>query len=264
MAAGWAATLAAGLAFGQAAPLPTEWTGPWKFGDPPPGWVFTGLGEDALPDYDGINDGAARLDGSGDAIAIQFDAAAAAISYWVKGLAFSGGVFRVQQSTNGVDWTALQTDTELPATAVFRTHVPAAESRYVRFFYESKGTGNVGLDGISLVSFVLPRIESFSVAGQVATLTVPNFVPGRTYWLEHADGLTTNPVVWIQDDVEIGAGAPLVFHNLSPTNALKRYYRVRDATPPEKERRAETPSAVPAPAARPDAVSTPRERPLWR
>lgn len=253
--AGWAAVLAARWAFAQGAALPTEWTGPWKFGEPPAGWAFTGLGEDALPDYDGVNDGAARLDGTGDSIAIQFDAPAAAVSYWVKGLTFSGGVFRVEQSTNGVDWTALQIDTELPTNATFRTHVPAGEARHVRFLYESKATGNVGLDGISIVPFQLPRIEGFGVTGFVATVAVPGFVPGRTYQLEHADVLTTNPVTWTPDDVVLGGSDELVFHNVAPTNALKRYYRVRDVTPPAEGRRG---GAAPAPAA------PAGDRPLWR
>ncbi len=254
MAAGWVLALAVRLASAQTAALPTEWTGPWKFGEPPDGWVFTGLGEDALPDYDGVNDGAARLDGSGDSIAIHFDAAAAAVSYWVKGLTFSGGVFRVEQSTNGVDWTALQVDTELPTSAVFRTHVPAAAARHIRFFYELKGTGNVGLDGISIVRFLPPRIEAFTFTGQVATATVPDFVPGRTYQLEHAETLTNSPVIWTPDDVQTGGSGALVFYNSPPTNALKRYYRVRDVTPPADGRR----EAASAPALQG------ADRPLWR
>lgn len=265
MAAGWAAALAAGWVFAQTAALPTEWTGPWKFGEPPDGWVFTGLGEDALPDYDGLNDGAARMDGTGDSIAIQFDASAAAVSYWVKGLTFSGGVFRVEQSTNGVDWTALRTDTELPTNAVFRTDVPTEDARHIRFFYELKGTGNVGLDGISIVAFVLPRIASIGVTGFVATVTVPDFVPGRTYQLEHASALTNVPVTWTPADVAMGGTNALVFYNLAPTNALKRYYRVRDVTPADKGRRGEVPDDdLPTfPARRPSAPPQ-KERPLWR
>ena len=258
MAAACAVALAAGTAGAQTAALPTEWTGPWKFGEPPAGWTFTGLGEDALPDYDGMNDGAARLDGSGDAIAIEFDAPAGAVSYWVKGLTFSGGVFRVEQSTDGAVWTDLQVDTELPTNATWRTHVPAEAARHVRFRYELKATGNVGLDGISLVPFTRARFGTITVTGSVATLAVADSMPGRTYQLEHAAALTNEPVAWTAAGSPAAGGGTLVFTNSFPTNATKRYYRVRDVTPAEGRRLA-VPAAAPAPVR-----AAPRERPLWR
>lgn len=230
--AGWAATLAANVAWAQAV-LPTAYTGPWQGADPPAGWTFSGLGTpDYGPDYDGINDGAAKLDDTGDFISIAFDSAAGSVSYWIKGLSvLSGGVFRVEQSANGTDWTALQTYAYPPETPTLQIHFPAIDARHIRFHYEERITGNVGIDGISIARYVLPAVASIDVAGEVATVAVPESVVGRTYRLEYADVLTGVPVVWTPAGAETGSAAPLVFHGPAPTNAVKRYYRVRDDTP---------------------------------
>ena len=228
--AGCAAALAARLACAQA-PVPTSYSGPWQGADPPEGWTFSGLGVDPDPGYDGTNT-AAKLDDAGDFISIHYAAPVGAVSYWVKGLTFiSGGVFRVEQSSDGADWTALAIHTNLPAAAVYLTHFPAPAARYLRFLYAERVTGNVGLDGISIAAYVQPEIGSVGMAGHVATLIVPESVPGRTYWLEHAETLTNQPVIWAPAYAATGSAAPLVFTNAAPSNAPKRYYRVRDVAP---------------------------------
>jgi len=229
IAAGWAVALAAQCASAQVA-LPASWSGPWKWGYPPVGWTFAGLGEDLLPDYDGLNDGAAKLDDTGDLISINYDSAPGALSYWIKGLTFiSGGVFRVEQSIDGTNWMALATYTNPPVTATFQTHFPSLDARHIRFLYAERITGNVGIDGISIPKFMPPETTSFSLTGQVATVAVLASIVGRTYWLEYADALTN---VWSQVGAPmIGSTNPMVFTSLAPTNARMRFYRVRDVTP---------------------------------
>ena len=228
--AGCAVALAARLACAQA-PVPTSYSGPWRGVDPPEGWTFFGLGVDPDPGYDGTNT-AAKLDDAGDFISVHYAGAAGAVSYWIKGLTFiSGGVFRVEQSGDGADWTALAVQTNLPAEAVYLTHFPSPSARHLRFLYAERVTGNVGIDGISVAAFVWPAIGSVGVAGGIATLVVPESVPGRTYGLEHADALTNQPVIWTSDYAAAGSAAPLVFTNAVPGNAPKRYFRVLDVTP---------------------------------
>jgi hypothetical protein len=222
--------LAAQLGFAQA-PLPTAWTGPWQTGVPPAGWIFSGLGLDPNPDYDGINNGAAKLDTTGDHIAIFFNGSAGAVTYWVKSLTFTGGVFRVDQSDDGTNWSALATYTELPATATFRTNFPSADARHIRFFYEQKGSGNVGLDGITIFAFVQPEIAAIRKTGDVVRVATVESMAGRTYALEYAAALTNTPMAWMPADTETGTGGPLEMDDLAPSNAPVRFYRVRDATP---------------------------------
>jgi len=216
----------------QTASLPASWTGPWEYSTPPAGWVFSGLGVDYNPDYDGNNDGAAKLDDTGDYISIAFDGPAASVSYWIRGLTIlSGAVFRVEQSTDGAVWTALHTYTNPPSAAAFERRFPALDARRLRFVYTEKITGNVGLDGIVIDSYVQPSISAWSQSGEVVRVTVPTGSVGRSYVLEGADVLIGDPwVEWTQVDAQTGAGGTLDLTDDAVTNAA-RFYRVRDATP---------------------------------
>jgi hypothetical protein len=225
--------LAAQLGFAQAT-LPTAYTGPWEYTEPPEGWAFSGLGTpDYLPDYDGLNDGAAKLDGTGDYIAIHYDAAAAKVTYWAKGLTFSGGTFRVEQSIDGTNWTELATYTELATNATFHKNKPFMASRYIRFNYTEKVHGNVGVDGISIAAlgdFVQPVITDVSTTGSVARVSILKSVVDRIYALDTTTVLTNVPVIWTPIQSEEGTGGILDLQDPAPTNAV-RFYRVRDATP---------------------------------
>ncbi len=230
-AIGMLLALAAQAVFAQAT-LPTVHTGPWQYGVPPAGWTFSGLGgPDYLPDYDGINDGAAKLDGTGDFIEIAFNEPASQLSFWIRGLTFAGGIFTVEESTNGVAWTALQTYADPPTNAAFQVLTPSPAARFVRFIYTSRGTGNVGIDGITLLKedFVQPVISGATYGG-TNSISVLETVLGRTYVLEYTRGLDAVPALWTPVDSDAGTGGGLVLQDLSPTNAA-RFYRVRDATP---------------------------------
>jgi hypothetical protein len=223
--------LAVRLGFAQAS-LPSAYTGPWQGTEPPDGWTFSMLGNDIHPDYDGRNDGAAKFQNTGQSISIQYDAPAGALSYWIRGLTFSGGVFRVEQSVDGLDWVPLQTYTQLPSTATFETRAPSLAARYLRFIYTMKepGTGNVGLDGISIVPFVQPVIGTITATGGVARVSILQSVAGRSYVLERTPVVTSVPVEWTPADSKTGTGGTLLLQDASPTNVV-RYYRVRDTTP---------------------------------
>jgi hypothetical protein len=223
--------MAARMVFAQAA-LPTAYTGPWKLGEPPEGWTFTGLGEDVTPDFDGYTNGAARLQNTGSSIAIHCADSPAEVSYWIKGLTYSGGTFRVEQSADGTNWTALATYTELDTNAMFQSHTPWSVTRHIRFFYTEKVTGNVGIDGVSIskFDFVLPEIAAIVATGGVASVSVAETVVGRTYTLEHALSLLDAPVLWSSDDAGAGTGGGLVLHDGAATNSV-RHYRVVDTTP---------------------------------
>lgn len=227
---GLLAAFAAPLAFAQAS-LPTSWSGPWQYGVPDVGWVLHGLGgPDYNPDYDGLNNGAAKLDGTGDYISIHYTNSAGSVSYWVKGLTFSGGVFRVEQSVDGSEWADLAVYTAPPTNAAYQTHFPDPAARYIRFIYAEKITGNVGLDGISIAAFIRPEILDLQATGGVVRVTMPASTSGRSYALDQAPVLTNEPVAWTQADSQTGTGSSLVLRDLAPTSAV-RFYRVRDATP---------------------------------
>jgi len=213
------------------ATLPTAYTGPWERGTPPSGWTFNNLGLDYQPGYDGINDGAAKLDGTGDSITISYTESAAALTFWIQGNTFSGGSFAVEESTDGVSWTPMQTYTSPPSPAVFQSLTPDVSSRFIRFIYTVKGTGNAGIDGISVLSAAAlqPEISEVAVAS-TANVTVFETVLGRTYVLDGTTALVPDLVSWFPVDSGTGTGSSLILQDSVSTHRIQ-FYRVRDAMP---------------------------------
>jgi endonuclease I len=128
--------------------LPTNWS--FATTTFPTGWSENGIGY-----YTGSGNTppAAKLDGTGDWVEIYFSGAPGLLSYYVAGNSFVGGTFEVQESVNGTVWTTLRTftDANLPsATYAQFSDNPAAASRYIRFYYTNKVSGNVGLDDVLL------------------------------------------------------------------------------------------------------------------
>lgn len=169
-AALWSMGMALGtsLAFGQAA-LPAFYSGDWFGATLPTGWTASGLrNPDYKENYDGIDGYAAGLDSSSDYIQINFSGTPSTVSYYTKiNGAFGTSVFKVQESANGSTWTDVQTynsGNPVPTTATQYSNSLLAASRYVKFIYVTKVSGNVGLDGIRIVGPGAPSI-TFNPSG---------------------------------------------------------------------------------------------------
>ena len=107
-----------------------------------------GMSQEGLGnDYSGTTN--LRFDDTNDLVVIHFDSEPGQLSYEIKGNSFSGGTFSVQQSADGSTYTEVVTYTEL-GDAATKEHELAAESRYVKFIYTEKSSGNVGLGNISI------------------------------------------------------------------------------------------------------------------
>lgn len=127
--------------------LPTSWT---FSGSAPTGWTLNGM---AYYTGSGNTIPAGKFDGTGDFLMINYANSAGPLSYYLAGNSFSGGTFTVEESTNGTTWTALRTFTSPPAgTYTLFTDNPASTSRYIRFIYTNKVSGNIGVDDISLAA----------------------------------------------------------------------------------------------------------------
>lgn len=92
---------------------------------------------------------AMKFDGTGDYIIIKINAAPGTLTYDIKGNSFSGGTFKVQQSANGVDYSDVATYTELGSTQSEAKTLDET-TRYVKFIYTEKVSGNVGLGNITI------------------------------------------------------------------------------------------------------------------
>ncbi|MFM2017435.1 MAG: hypothetical protein RL007_1091 [Bacteroidota bacterium] len=149
--------------------LPTSWS--FTTATYPNGWTASGT---AFYTGSGNTPPACKLDGTGDYVEIWFASAPGALSYYVAGNSFAGGTFEVQESVNGTVWTTMRTfTTNLPsATYTQFTDNPQAASRYVRFFYTQKVSGNVGLDDVNLAAAAAgpqQEIDCFYTSSPVIT-----------------------------------------------------------------------------------------------
>jgi endonuclease I len=124
--------------------LPTSWS---FVGTPPNGWTQMGT---STYTGSGNTPPAGKFDSSGDWLQIWFSDAPGALTYYLTGNSFSGGTFTVEESVNGTTWTALRTITAPPTVYTLYTDIPNTNSRYIRFYYTQKVTGNIGVDDINL------------------------------------------------------------------------------------------------------------------
>lgn len=130
--------------------LPTTWS--FTTTSFPFGWTASG---NTYYSGSGNTPPACKFDNTGDWLEIYYSGAAGPLSYYITGNSFSGGTFEVQESVNGTTWTVLHTwnSSNLPSATYSQfTDQPAAASRYVRFYYTNKVSGNVGLDDVNLAA----------------------------------------------------------------------------------------------------------------
>lgn len=185
--------------FSQAS-LPTSFSGPnWRTALPP-GWTQSGMGTDYAANYDGVGGSAGKIDGTGDYLQIYVNNQIGNLTYWLAGNSFSGGTFTVQESTNGSTWTTIRSLTSLGSASSY-TDTPLPTSRYIRFYYTNKVSGNVGIDGVTLTaaSCTPPSDPTGTITPAAnpacgSTMLSYNNASTNIYWQTSATGTSTaNP-----------------------------------------------------------------------
>lgn len=102
---------------------------------------------------------AGKLDITGEFIKIETSEAIDTLSFYMKGWIGGGptawtGTFKVQESIDSLTWSDLASYTAMSTTTyeLFKLS-PSSESRFLRFFYDTKILGcNVGIDEINITS----------------------------------------------------------------------------------------------------------------
>lgn len=153
--------------------LPTSWD--FSTTTLPTGWTSSGSGF-AYYAASGNPAPAAKFSATADKLVIQFSNTPGNLTYDLTGNSFSGGTFLVEESVNGTTWTTLHTHTSPPsATYTPYTDVPNTNSRYIRFNYSNKVTGNIGLDNVAIAL-------GFSTTQQInVQQSAVSYVNGSTY-----------------------------------------------------------------------------------
>lgn len=140
----------------------------------PTGWTATGT---AYYTASGNTPPALKFDGTGDMLTINFASAPGNLTYYLTGNSFSGGTFLVEESANGTLWTTLHTHTAPSAgTYTMYTDVPNSVTRYIRFNYTNKVTGNIGLDDVNIAEGLATPAQEINVQQSSSTI-----ITGGTY-----------------------------------------------------------------------------------
>ena len=184
------ALIANSAAFAQAV-LPTtySWVGAYPTGwtavDPTPSYYTAVSSAHTQPSL--------KMDATGDMVTINFSTTPGTLTYWLCVNGGSGtinGTYVVEESANGTTWTPIRTFVNNVTGAWTQyTDTPNAASRYVRFNYVSRSSGNVGLDDVTLTAGVSPNAEisiqqsgntvvnggTFTTASPVSTLSTITF-----------------------------------------------------------------------------------------
>ncbi len=129
--------------------LPTSWS--FTTVNLPTGWTES---ESNLYSASGNTPPAKKFDTTGDKLTIHFASAPGNLTYYLVGNPVPGGTFSgtfsVEQSDLGVVWTNLHTFTTAPTGYTLFTDVPLVTTRYIRFIFTNKISGNIGLDDVGI------------------------------------------------------------------------------------------------------------------
>lgn len=189
--------------------LPTTWS--FTTTTLPTGWTESGT---AFYTASGNTPPAMKFDGTGDYLLINFASAPGALTYYLAGNSFSGGTFTVEESADGVSYTALHTHTTPPA-GVYQQYTdnPNSLTRYIKFIYTNKVSGNIGLDDVNIAAGAATPAQEINVKYSGTTIvsggtqTVSSPVSTMTPLVFTVENLGTTNTLNISSAVISGANA---------------------------------------------------------
>ncbi|MNV04493.1 Extracellular ribonuclease precursor [compost metagenome] len=189
--------------------LPTSWS--FATTTLPTGWSESGTG---FYTASGNTAPAMRFDNTGDYLLIYFASNPGALTYYLAGNSFAGGTFSVEESGDGVTYTLLHAHTAPPAgTYQLYTDIPQSTSRYIRFIYTNKVSGNVGLDDVNIAVGAATPAQEINVKYGATTLVsgstqiVSSPVATMTPFVFNVENLGTANTLNISSAVISGANA---------------------------------------------------------
>ena len=174
------------VAYSQAI-LPTTWSFPTT--NLPAGWTESGT---SFYTASGNTPPAMKFDNTGDYMIINLNSNPGDLTYYLTGNGFSAGsVFTVEESDLGSVWTTLHSHVSPPnASYTMYTDVPQSTSRFIRFIYTNKVTGNIGLDDVSVDIGAASAAQEINVKQGVSTI-----VSGDTYVI-NSPVVTMTPTIF--------------------------------------------------------------------
>lgn len=204
----------AAIGFAQTS-LPTSWD--FSTATLPTGWTSSGSGF-AYYSASGNPAPAAKFAATGDKLTIAFSNTPGNLTYDLTGNSFSGGTFLVEESPDGSTWTTLHSHTAPPAgTYTPFTDVPNGASRYIRFNYQNKVTGNVGIDNVAIAL-------GFATTQQInVQQSAVSYINGSTYAMSSPVSTMTPTTFTVQN---LGTASTLNITSATITGSAAADYSV--------------------------------------
>ena len=116
------------------------------------GLTYTELGTD----YNTTNT-KLKFDTANDDLVLRINEIPGELTFSIKGNSFSGGTFTVQESADGTNYKDVESYTTLSGSETTKTITKLdLATRYIKWVYTTKSSGNVGLGNISLTAKVEP------------------------------------------------------------------------------------------------------------
>ena len=170
--------------------LPTAWSFPTV--NLPTGWTESGTN---FYTASGNTPPAMKFDGTGDYLMINVNSNPGDLTYYLTGNGFSGGTFTVEESDLGSLWTTLTTHSSPPnASYTMFTDTPQSTTRFIRFIYTNKVSGNIGLDDVSINIGAATPVQEINVKQGSSPI-----VSGSTYIINSAVSMLNTTIFLIEN-----------------------------------------------------------------
>jgi len=186
------------------------------------GWVQSGLGTDYADATTNL-----KFDTQSDVATLYISCIPGTLTYYLKGNGSPwSGVFTIQESLNGTSWTTLRTVTSLSSSNAQFTDSPLSTSRYFRWIYTTKTSGNIGMGTINITAGVATPSQPGSISGTSVqafnatsqTYSVSTVANASTYSWSVPSGWTISSGSGT-NSIAVSVGCSAVSGNISVTAA---------------------------------------------
>ncbi|MBL0314503.1 MAG: endonuclease [Flavobacteriales bacterium] len=175
------------------ATLPLSWN--FATSTLPDGWSEDNVNTASTPYYTGSGNPAPayKLDATGDILTVHVATTPGTFGYDIIGNSFSGGTFQVEESVDGTTWTQLHTFTAPTGSYTHFNETPNTASRYFRFYYQQKVSGNVGIDNVTIAAGISTAQE------MLVSYNASTVVNGSTIFFSSPSNITTQVALDVQN-----------------------------------------------------------------
>ncbi len=160
-------------------------------GNGSPNPVPIGMTFNSIGNYD--NSPKMKFDNQGDYVIIYYHGEANKLSYTVKNNSFSGGQFDVLESVNGIDYTTVHSYSGSTLVGTMNeSYQINTSSKYIKFIYTTKSSGNVALGKINIKQIATPtdswKLDDEPIVAHTVTIGESNTFPT---FVTNSDGAKT-------------------------------------------------------------------------